>query len=92
MRMVKPKRRRGTGQAAAIVEACGGIDSVAAITGLNRTSVWRWMQPSRRGRRGGRDGWIPDEHHQTLLDWARKNGVALKPAMFVEPMPMQRAA
>lgn len=56
-----------------------GIDAVAAITGADRTRVYRWMRPRDKG---GTDGFIPNPHDRTLVEYARENGMKLGPKDF----------
>jgi hypothetical protein len=56
-----------------------GIDAVAAVTGADRTRVYRWMRPREKG---GTDGVIPAQQQQKLFDYAQKKRLPLKPADF----------
>lgn len=62
-----------------IIAAVGGPKVVAAITGVDRTQIWRWTQPTERK---GTGGLIPSVHQVKLLQWARANGKPLTPEMF----------
>lgn len=58
-----------------IIEKLGGPNVVSKITGVHRTRVFAW----RRSRAaGGTDGRIPQNHIETMIAFARENGVDLK--------------
>jgi hypothetical protein len=65
--------------ASAIVEKFGGADMVSEITGVHRTSVYRWM---RSKKSGGTGGMIPLKYMGALLKAAKKHDVALDVAEF----------
>lgn len=71
-----------------VIRKMGGFDAVADICGVDRTRVFRWTYPKVRG---GTDGRIPTQHQQTLLDFARSNGLDLTPDDFFDPVE-ERAA
>lgn len=56
-----------------------GIEKVAEITGKHVSRIYRWRLPKTRG---GTDGRIPHEEAETLLAFARANGIDLKPDDF----------
>lgn len=66
-----------------VINILGGADAVADICGVHRTRVFRWTYDRARG---GTGGLIPAQHQQTLLDFARANGLDLKPDDFFEPV------
>jgi hypothetical protein len=49
-----------------------GIDAVAAITGANRTRVYRWMRPKSAGGTGGT---VPHRQANKLLEFAKRENV-----------------
>lgn len=65
--------------ARSIIAAVGGPKVVAEVTGVNRTQIWRWTQPTERK---GTGGLIPSAHQVKLLQWARANGKPLTAEMF----------
>lgn len=62
-----------------IIEICGGVAAVAAMTGRSEARVRRWTYPKDRG---GSDGIIPAEVQIALLGCATRRGIDLKPAHF----------
>lgn len=56
-----------------------GIDAVAAITGADRTRVYRWMRPREKG---GTGGLIPSRQQKKLFDHARKTKMSVGPGDF----------
>lgn len=56
-----------------------GIDTVAAITGVHRTRVYRWMRPTEKG---GTGGYIPNPHERSLVEYARRTEMPLGPEDF----------
>ena len=56
-----------------------GIDAVAAITGADRTRVYRWMRPREKG---GTGGLIPSQQQKKLFEHVKENGGPLKPRDF----------
>jgi monoamine oxidase len=69
-----------------IVTRLGGPSVVARIAGVHRTRVSNWMRPKEKGGTGGR---IPQDHHRSLLEYAREHGVALTAEDFI---PNERVA
>lgn len=74
--------------AARVIDKCGGIDATAAMVGLHRTVVNRWLRPTEVG---GTGGLIPAKHQQTLLDKAREQEIPLTPADFFD-LPAEATA
>lgn len=70
--------------AATIIRILGGVGAVAAILGVNRTTVQRMKVPSDGGSKGS-DGDVPRKHRQALIDAARIKGIDLRPADFAWP-------
>lgn len=56
-----------------------GINAVAAITGVHRTRVYRWMRPVEKG---GTGGFIPNPHDRSLIEYARRTKMPLGPDDF----------
>lgn len=56
-----------------------GIDAVAAITGADRTRVYRWMRPQDKG---GTGGMIPNRQADKLLAYAKKRRLPIEPGDF----------
>lgn len=67
------------GPAARIIEICGGHKNVSDWLGVDLTRVFRWTYSKEKG---GSDGYIPAQYHQTLLLRARAEGKDLKPEHF----------
>jgi hypothetical protein len=79
--------------ASTIIKKLGGAKVVADITGRAITAPYRWQYPLQKG---GTGGLIPQKHHRLLLDYARRNGIALRATDFVQldiaaPSPESRA-
>src|SRR5262245_42824532 len=80
-----------------VVQKLAGTDSVtseainivAKAANVDRTRVFRWMKPKDVG---GTGGLVPGKHHQTLLDWARKNNKPLQPVDFFVRLEKARAS
>jgi translation initiation factor IF-1 len=66
--------------AKSIIERLGGVDVVAEICGKDRTRVYRWMYPRKRG---GTGGLIPQTEFHKLLDYAKRHGIRLRPGDFM---------
>jgi hypothetical protein len=56
-----------------------GIDAVAAITGANRTRVYRWMRPKEAGGTGGT---VPHRQANKLLEFAKRERVPVQAEDF----------
>lgn len=69
-----------------VIEKLGGVDAVAAVCGVDRSTIHRWTYEKKKG---GTDGRIPTQWQQTLLNHARANEIALTPADFFDPEPAQ---
>lgn len=74
--------------AASIIDRFGGPEAVQAITGADRTRVYRWTQPKGKG---GTDGLIPFKHVPALIAAGRERGVQLSADDFL-PQPEQAGA
>lgn len=59
--------------AAEIIARLGGTAQVAAITGLDQSTIRRWRMPTPKGT----GGLIPDRAKIELIDHARRLGVTL---------------
>lgn len=66
--------------AAGIIERLGGATKVAAVTGAHRSRVSSWRRPKAVG---GTGGLIPQRHHVTLLDFARRETIPLRAEDFL---------
>jgi len=67
-----------------------GLALVKQWTGLHESRIYRWTYERSRG---GTGGLIPAQHQQTILEAARREGVALEPAdFFFETQELARAA
>lgn len=62
-----------------IIEICGGVQAVVAMTGVSASRVRRWTYPQDRGGTGGH---VPAKHQSTLLKKATEAGLPLSPADF----------
>ena len=62
-----------------VIEKCGGPRAVAAITGRNIATVYRWGHP--REKRGC-GGLIPADIQQVLIAHARRTQGGLRPEDF----------
>lgn len=67
--------------AQAVIEKCGGFETVAEWLDLDLSNVYRFTYPRSRG---GTGGLIPAKHQTTLLAKARDVGVDLRPEDFFE--------
>lgn len=75
-------------QAERIIHKLGGHVVVASVLKIDVSQVYRWTYP--KGKRGGTGGLIPAVHHQALLNYAVKNGIALTPYDFFEEIPKKK--
>lgn len=66
--------------ASSIIAKLGGVAKVASLAGIHRTRVSNWKRAREVGGTGGR---IPQDHHLTLLDYARANEIPLSAADFL---------
>jgi predicted DNA-binding transcriptional regulator AlpA len=57
-----------------------GVRIIAEITGLNRTSIYKWMKPKEQS---GTGGYIPSRHMRVLRDEAVKRGIELPPELLI---------
>lgn len=80
------KTKKHLDPAAAIVALFGGVAATAEAAKTSTTAVQRWRWPSPDGC----DGYIPRRHHAHLIRSARKIGVTLTPAAFVDPALVPR--
>lgn len=62
-----------------IITKLGGVNAVSQITGVHRTRVFAWK---RSRAAGGTDGRIPQNHIETMIAFARENGIDLKVEEF----------
>jgi hypothetical protein len=62
-----------------IIAKLGGVNAVSKITGVHRTRVFAWK---RSRATGGTDGRIPQSHIETMIAFARENGIELSLADF----------
>ena len=70
-----------------VIDKLGGYELVASIIGRHPTRVYRWMRPVSAG---GTNGLVPAKYQGVLLDWARANGVRLRPQDFFVRRPAGR--
>lgn len=56
-----------------------GIDNVAAVAGVDRTRVYRWMRPREKG---GTGGLIPTKQQMKLLEHAQGAQLPVGPSDF----------
>lgn len=66
--------------ARSIIRKLGGEANVALIVQRASTAPYRWQYPRDKG---GTEGVIPQRYHPMLLDYARANGIDLKPEEFL---------
>lgn len=75
--------------AATVIRKCGdgslsaGIKVAAGITGLDESSVRRWMMAPEKA---GTGGYIPSRHQQVILDWGEPRGL-IEPRDFFSRAP-----
>lgn len=72
-----------------IVEKLGGVAETAALAGVSRFAVWRWLRPE--GQSGGLGGDVPRPAKRKLLRNARARGIDLTEADFI-PQQIRRAS
>lgn len=85
------------GPAETIIRKCGGgnfargVNRVSTWAGVDKSRIYRWSWSKLRG---GTGGVIPAQHHQTILNGARNEGIDLAPDDFFaadgsapEPLP-----
>lgn len=63
-----------------IIQLFGGEAAIARAAGVATSAPYRWKAPLDRGGTGGT---IPQRHHHTLLEYAKANGIRLKPEHFL---------
>lgn len=66
--------------ASSIIEKLGGEAVVSKITKTAYTAPYRWQAARKKGGTGGR---IPQDHHRTLLSYARENNIPLEAEEFL---------
>lgn len=66
--------------ATTIIRKLGGEAKVSEITGTSATAPYRWQYAKTKGGTGGS---IPQRHHRVLMDFARKNSIALSAEEFL---------
>jgi hypothetical protein len=59
-----------------VIEAFGGVRKTARLLELNPATVCRWTKPRPPDGRGS-GGLIPSDHHRSILDAAKREGVAI---------------
>lgn len=69
--MIKAKPKFN--QAEKVISRFGGSTKLAALLGVSRVTIYRWMQP----RPVGTDGVIPSSKVPLLIDAAREAGIDL---------------
>lgn len=57
------------------IQKFGGVSQLAKAIGRDRTSVWRWTQPTSKG---GTGGFIPTRNVPLILEVAKKRGISFK--------------
>ncbi len=75
--------------AASIIRLLGGLTALASAAQTTPTTVQRWRLPNEKG---GTGGFIPRRHHALILKHARKVGVGLTPAAFLDVKAVPRAS
>jgi len=65
-----------------ITRKFGGAAHLAAVVGVDVSTVYRWSYPCNRG---GTGGIIPAKYHQMILDRSKCIGVDLSPSDFFLP-------
>lgn len=60
--------------ASTVIRKLGGVEATARAAGVHPSRVIRWRQSRDKG---GTDGRIPTRHQETLLAWAREQGLRL---------------
>ena len=63
-----------------VIDKCGGHKAVAEMTGTSLTNVYRWTYPKANG---GTGGLIPAKYQGPLLTAAKKGGIDLSAADFI---------
>jgi len=66
--------------ASSIVRLLGGVSTVATVVGKHVSRVYRWTYPT--NVREGTGGIIPAKDQRALLEYARSEGVDLRPEDF----------
>jgi hypothetical protein len=78
-----------------IIRKCGdsnfarGVNRISLWTGVKKSGIYRWALARAKG---GRDGVIPAQHHQKILDGARREDIALAPEDFFASSASKPAA
>lgn len=67
--------------AKAVIEKCGGVRAVSAITGLSESSIYKWTYSAQKG---GTGGLVPSRAQVALIEAAKRGEVDLKPEDFFE--------
>ena len=62
--------------AASVIEALGGDQRVAEITGAHVANVRKWRYPRGSSGRSGTDGVVPLRYHRALIRAAAAAGIA----------------
>lgn len=68
-----------------VIKEFGGIRELARALEIHPSSVWQWKQPRNSGR--GRDGLIPSDFHETILNLAKLRQVTVTPTDLVLGRP-----
>lgn len=66
--------------ASSIICAFGGVDRVAAITGRDKTRVYRWMRAVDKGGTGGE---IPAKPRRQLIEYATKHRIVVPDHVWI---------
>lgn len=64
-----------------VIEKCGGVARVAALTNRTTSWVYKWTYPKEKN---GRGGYVPHEDAEALLAAAKRGEVDLDPADFFD--------
>lgn len=89
LRKARSATPRGLEPAASIVAKLGGTYKVAEILDAYPARVSSWKQPATSPHHGG-GGRIPQRYQSLLLEYAKRNGIALTPVDFQLP-PSKRS-
>lgn len=61
-------------------KAAGGPTKLSQLLEVDRSWIWRWKQPKKRG---GLDGQVPQKHHKKALELSEQFGWGITPADLI---------
>lgn len=64
-----------------IIEKCGGVAQVSAITGRTSASIYKWMWTKEKG---GTGGLVPAAAQQKIMEARQRGEVSVEPADFFD--------